>query len=448
MNIISKNNYIRLPTQESENYKQIKSQSKSHNINNQKETSKLVKQLILFNIISSIIIISIIVYFSIKLTDEKWEYNRDLRYEILKGFEVKEKHKDYIINCLQGKLLEKDEKLRKSKYPKISIIIPVYNKQNFILRILRSIQNQSLKDLEIIFTDDNSKDNSIDVIEKYQNEDPRIKLIKHNKNIGTLINRNEGARNSKGEYLLFIDSDDLLLKDILNKTYLIATENKLDILQFRAYWGPEKYLDDYYKYDDYGFRHKTSIITQPELSKLMYYEYEHENKTLQTEYNLWGKLIKRDIFLKTLKNISEYYLSQHMSLHEDGLILFILFKVATSYLFLEEFGMFYVRNYNSSLANLRKDENINKTVRDSFLYLKFMFEYTGNTVYEKNMAVYQFKFILSQFEKIFNKLTSGFDFIYKVIIMYLDCNEINDKDKEIFRKVMFDIETVERKNKG
>ena len=169
---------------------------------------------------------------------------------------------------------------------------------------------------------------------------------------------------------------------------------------------------------------------------------------MQTEYNLWGKLIKRDIFLKTLKNISEYYLSQHMSLHEDGLILFILFKVATSYLFLEEFGMFYVRNYNSSLANLRKEENINKTVRDSFLYLKFMFEYTGNTVYEKNMAVYQFKFILSQFEKIFNKLTGGFDFIYKVIIMYLDCNEINDKDKEIFRKVMFDIETVERKNKG
>jgi hypothetical protein len=236
------------------------------------------------------------------------------------------------------------------------------------------------------------------------------------------------------------------LKDILNKTYNIAKQYNLDIVQFRAYWGHE--LDDYFEYEDYGFRHKTSIIRQPELSKLMYYEYEHENKTLQTEYNLWGKLIKRDIYLKTLKNISEYYLSQHMSLHEDGLILFILFKVATSYLFLEEFGMFYVRNYNSSLANLRKDENINKTVRDSFLYLKFMFEYTGNTVYEKNMAVYQFKFILSQFEKIFNKLTGGFDFIYKVIIMYLDCNEINDKDKEIFRKVMFDIETVERKNKG
>ena len=441
MNDNSKNNYIRIPTQETERIKQISNKR----TDNQKVISKIIKQLIIFNIISSTIVIFIIVTLSVKLTDEKWETPKKLKLEIYEGLKIKKRYKEYIKMCIKGKLYHK-ENFEISKKPKISIIIPVYNKENFILRLLRSIQNQSLKDIEIVFSDDNSQDNSVKIIEKYQKEDKRIKLIKHNKNIGTLINRNEGAMSSNGEYLLFIDSDDLLLEGILNKTYHIAKTNNLDIVQFRAYWGYE--LDDYFEYDDYGFRHKTSIITQPELSKLMYYEYEHENKTLQTEYNLWGKLIKRDIFLKTLKNISEYYLSQHMSLHEDGLILFILFKVATSYLFLEEFGMFYVRNYNSSLANLRKDENINKTVRDSFLYLKFMFEYTGNTVYEKNMAVYQFKFILSQFEKIFNKLTGGFDFIYKVIEMYLDCNEINDKDKEIFRKTMFDIETVERKNKG
>jgi len=441
MNTNPKNNYIRIPTQETERIKQISSKR----TDNQKVISKIIKQLIIFNIISSTIVIFIIVTLSVKLTDEKWETPKKLKLEIYEGLKIKKRNKEYIDICIKGKLYHK-ENFEISKKPKISVIIPVYNKENFILRLLRSIQNQSLKDIEIIFSDDNSEDNSVKIIEKYQKEDKRIKLIKHNKNIGTLINRNEGAMSSNGEYLLFIDSDDLLLEGILNKTYHIAKKNNLDIVQFRAYWGYE--LDDYFEYDDYGFRHKTSIITQPELSKLMYYEYEHENKTFQTEYNLWGKLIKRDIFLKTLKNISEYYLSQHMSLHEDGLILFILFKVATSYLFLEEFGMFYVRNYNSSLANLRKDENINKTVRDSFLYLKFMFEYTGNTVYEKNMAVYQFKFILSQFEKIFNKLTGGFDFIYKVIEMYLDCNEINDKDKEIFRKTMFDIETVERKNKG
>ncbi len=180
----------------------------------------------------------------------------------------------------------------------------------------------------------------------------------------------------------------------------------------------------------------------------MYYEYEHENKTLQTEYNLWGKLIKKQVYMEVLKNIDNYYLNQHMTLHEDGLIIFILFKVAKRYLFIEEFGMFYVRNDNSSLANLRKDENIDKTLWDSFLYLKFMFEYTGDSSYEKNMAVWQFKFILSQFKYVFYKITSGFDFIYDVIEMYLGCKYINDNDKEIMRKTMYDIELVEMKLKS
>lgn len=443
MNINSKNSYIRLPTQEAESFKQIS--NKNENIETQREISKIIKQLIIFNIITSIIIISVIIFVSIKLTDEKFENKKELKYEIYKGLKVKKKDKEYIDICIQGKLLNMHEKFVKSKNPKISIIIPVYNKEKYILRILRSIQNQSLKDIEIIFTDDNSKDNSVNIIEKYQTEDPRIKLIKHNKNIGTLINRNDGAINSKGKYLLFIDSDDLLLNDILNKTYIMISEKNLDILQFRAYWG--KFLDDYYRYDDYGFKHKYSVITQPELSKLMYYEYEYENKTLQTEYNLWCKLIKKEVYMQVLKNISDYYLKQHMTLHEDGLIIFILFKVAKNYLFIEEFGMFYVTNENSSLANLRKDENVDKTVRDSFLYLRFIFEYTENNTYEKNIAVYQFKFILSQFQEIFNKLKNGFDFIYDVIEMYLNCKYIDNNDKEIFRKVMYDIESYENKNK-
>ena len=443
MNFNSQITYIRIPTQEIEKLQQF-SNINIKKLEYEKQVSKITKELIIFNIISSIIVIFIVVYFSIKLTDEKWKSYKELKLEIYRGLKIKKRHKEYIKYCLEGKLIEK-EHFFKSKNPKISIIIPVYNKKNYILRILRSIQNQSLKDIEIIFTDDNSTDNIVSLLEKYQKEDPRIKLLKHNKNQGTLINRNEGAKNSQGEYLLFIDTDDLLLNDILNKTYSIAIEKKLEIVQFRAYWGKE--LNDYFKYDDYGFRHKTSIIIQPELSKLMYYEYESQNKTLQTEYNLWGKLIKRELYMKVLQNISNYYLSQHMSLHEDGLIIFMLFKIAKNYLFLEEFGMFYVRNDNSSLANIRNTENIDKTVRDCFLYLKFMFEYTGDSFYEKNMAVYQFHFILKQFETIFDRISGGYDFIYDVIEMYLDCKYIENKDKNIFRKVMYNIELAEKKNK-
>ena len=129
----------------------------------------MVKELVIFNIISSIIIISIIIFFSIKLTDEKWESNNELKLQIYNGLKDKRESKEYIKNCIKGKLLNRN--IAKSNNPKISIIIPIYNKQNYILRILRSIQNQSLKEIEIIFTDDNSQDNSVFLIEKYQKED-------------------------------------------------------------------------------------------------------------------------------------------------------------------------------------------------------------------------------------------------------------------------------------
>ena len=221
MNGNSKNNYIRIPTQETERIKHV---SNKRTDDNQKVISHIITQLIIFNIISSTIVIIIIVTLTVKLSDEKWETPKKLKLEIYEGLKIKKRYKEYIDMCIKGKLYHK-ENFEISKNPKISIIIPVYNKENFILRLLRSIQNQSLKDIEIVFTDDNSQDNSVKIIEKYQKEDKRIKLIKHNKNIGTLINRNEGAISSSGEYLLFIDSDDLLLKDILNKTYNI--ENKI-----------------------------------------------------------------------------------------------------------------------------------------------------------------------------------------------------------------------------
>ena len=92
--------------------------------------------------------------------------------------------------------------------------------------------------------------------------------------------------------------------------------------------------------------------------------------------------------------------------------------------------------------------NIDKTVRDSFLYLKFMYEYTGENKKEKDMAVYQFKYILQQFEKIFYKIKTGFNFIYEVIEMYLDCEYIDQDDMQIIRNVLYNFENHEKEMKS
>ena len=399
-------------------------------------------KLILFFIFIAIMIILIIIItitllykLVIKNDIQKSKSKRAKYQEILRSYREKTNVEQYINDCINGVLYD-NNKYKLSENPKISVIIPIYNKERFILRILRSIQNQSFKDIEIIFCDDFSNDNSTKLIEKFQKEDERIILMKHDINKGTLINRNDGANIAKGEYLLFIDGDDLLVNNILERTYLIAKSKDIDIIQYQHYIGD--FYNTFYCSD---IKRTDKIIYQPELSSLMYYE----NGTLhQSEFNVWGKLIKRDIYLETLKKIDKYFLNQNMILHEDGLILFMLFKTAKSYLFIKDYGLLYFSNEYSTMRNLRNKNKINKSTRDSFLYLEYMFKYTNNSLYEKNMAVCQFKFLYDLFQDIFMKTTSGFNYIHKIIDLYLNCNKITKEDKQIIRNIKNQFKQIEQ----
>ena len=399
-------------------------------------------KLILFFIFIAIMIILIIIItitllykLVIKNDIQKSKSKRAKYQEILRSYREKTNVEQYINDCINGVLYD-NNKYKLSENPKISVIIPIYNKERFILRILRSIQNQSFKDIEIIFCDDFSNDNSTKLIEKFQKEDERIILMKHDINKGTLINRNDGANIAKGEYLLFIDGDDLLVNNILERTYLIAKSKDIDIIQYQHYIGD--FYNTFYCSD---IKRTDKIIYQPELSSLMYYE----NGTLhQSEFNVWGKLIKREIYLETLKKIDKYFLNQNMILHEDGLILFMLFKTAKSYLFIKDYGLLYFLNEYSTMRNLRNKNKINKSTRDSFLYLEYMFKYTNNSLYEKNMAVCQFKFLYDLFQDIFMKTTSGFNYIHKIIDLYLNCNKITKEDKQIIRNIKNQFKQIEQ----
>ena len=141
--------------------------------------------------------------------------------------------------CNLGILLNKI-KFKKSFNPQISIITPIYNKANYILRNLRSIQNQFFDDIEIILVDDHSTDYSIEIIERLRINDERIKLIKNKKNYGTLKSRNEGALKANGKYLIFLDPDDLLSFYILILCYSLAEKYNYDIIRFNIYEGNEK----------------------------------------------------------------------------------------------------------------------------------------------------------------------------------------------------------------
>jgi len=100
--------------------------------------------------------------------------------------------------------------------PLVSIIIPVYNTAKYLSNCLNSIINQSYCNLEIIIIDDGSTDDSYKIAKKYASKDSRIKLV-HQKNSGQSTARNHGIKLATGKYISFIDSDDLITKDFIEK---------------------------------------------------------------------------------------------------------------------------------------------------------------------------------------------------------------------------------------
>ena len=120
---------------------------------------------------------------------------------------------EYLRICSKNTLLNNNS-FKIEKKPIFSIITPILNKSKMLERYMKSIQYQSFNKVEIILIDDHSSDNTIQIIEELKTADKRIKLIKNKKRKGTLISRNIGVFKSRGDYLLFVDPDDLISENI------------------------------------------------------------------------------------------------------------------------------------------------------------------------------------------------------------------------------------------
>lgn len=113
----------------------------------------------------------------------------------------------------------------------VSIIIPVYNTEDYLDKCLSSILNQTYKNIEVIIIDDSSTDNSYKILQKFQNKDKRIILLQQ-KNSGQGVARNKGIKISKGKYIFFVDSDDRITKDMVKEMVLEIEKTKSDFSSF------------------------------------------------------------------------------------------------------------------------------------------------------------------------------------------------------------------------
>lgn len=115
---------------------------------------------------------------------------------------------------------------------KLSVIIPIYNCEKYIKECLESVCEQQMKEIQIICIDDCSQDTSLQEIQKVARKYNFVEIYENKKNIGLGATRNKGIQYALGKYVMFLDADDYIEKDILDKVILSAEEKDVDILLF------------------------------------------------------------------------------------------------------------------------------------------------------------------------------------------------------------------------
>ena len=126
------------------------------------------------------------------------------------------------------KYLQKIKEEMSIKKPLISVIVPVYNGEKYLDDCIKSILNQDYTNIEVILINDGSKDNSLNIMKKYESIDKRIRII-NQENSGVSISRNKALKISKGEYICFVDQDDCIVKNYISYFYNLITKTNAEI---------------------------------------------------------------------------------------------------------------------------------------------------------------------------------------------------------------------------
>ena len=237
---------------------------------------------------------------------------------------------------------------------KFSIIIPVYNVEKYIDRCLKSIVNQSYKNYEVIIVNDGTKDNSVEIINKYTKKYKSFKLY-DKENGGLSDARNYGLNYATGDYLLFIDSDDYINKDLLKKINEVLSKNIYDIVKFKIDLVDED--GNLIRKED-GFNTSKKITLKDILSQ----EFSEPAWTYCYNLEFWNK------------NNFKYTKGK---IHEDfGLSPLVLLK-ANSIYYINYYGYNYVQRMGSIVNGAEK--NIKRT--NDMIY---HFDYLKNSVIDDN----------------------------------------------------------------
>ena len=299
--------------------------------------------------------------------------------------------------------------------PKVSIIIPVYNVEQYLRQCLDSVINQTFKDIEIIVVNDCSPDNSLQIIEEYRQKDSRIRLVNLEKNGGLANARNVGIKNSNCKYITFIDSDDWI------------SENNIEIL----YNNIEKYNTDFVGceftwYDN--ITHKSGDgIAFFDIYNIPISDIKIKKRVLQrfSSSRVWGFLFKKDF----LSSNDIYF---RINRREDILFMYEAIVKSTKFVLIKD-RLYY---YRSS----RIGSNINTNTLDADILFYVKLQQLHKNEQFKNYIKFFYRFIslafalgLENHQLPYKKAT---EYFFKFRELFYDENYVVDfSDLRFFLKI-------------
>nr|WP_295161678.1 glycosyltransferase [uncultured Methanobrevibacter sp.] len=313
---------------------------------------------------------------------------------------------------------------------KVSVVIPVYNVEDFLGECLDSIINQTLTDIEIICVNDGSADKSLDILNEYASRDDRITVIDQ-ENGGHAVATNRGMDIATGKYLFLMDSDDILDLDALKLTYELAEKKEVDFVIFQAinyYMDKDEYIEE----ENYSMTKLADHVGDSVFSYRDVKDY-----VFDISVTPWSKLYRRDFIEKNNIRFPEGLV------FDDNVFFFDVLFAAERITFLRK-HLFKRRWYPTSSTRAGDERFLNYIPISNLIWGIFrkygVFEEFKEQLYAKKTSTihYWYQNIQDEFkEMFFSEMKSDYEKIAEDEKLASDLKEnVNDRNRFIFQSAL------------
>ena len=330
--------------------------------------------------------------------------------------------------------------------PKISLIIPLYNSEKTLIPLINSIQNQTLKELEIILINDNSSDKTESLLTKLKKEDTRIITITNKIRRGVLFNIINTGLQAKGEYIIFLYQDDFFTSnDVLEKLYDIATkkfEEKIDTVNYRICIS--LYNKDQIESLNYiptvNLNNVNKILKSPDI----FLNYFQKKRDITESRFIFDKMYKRELIQKAADLIGPQIWNQILSFGYEFLFAFAVMKQCNSFINIKDICYCHKIKDESTMweidgDRLKYNDDSNKKIGDYMLVLERMLQLTEN---EKDNGEFRENILKELLEEKYLKSIARSIFYDKFITLFEKIYNWKYADKDTKKRTKENIKTI------